>query len=350
MATKIPPEERLLSLTVALVSSQYGLTKEQILSSVSGYRERRQEGASLDALEKMFERDKEELRNLGMPLQTVGDSADPDDLREARYLIPKTDYVLPEDVSFSPAEVAVLNLAGAVWSESSLSPDAMSALRKIRALGIDVDEPIIGFAPRVNLHDPAFAGLQRAHEQARVVRFPYLKPGDAAPKERRVAPLALIVFEGRWHVFGIDLDIDAERTFLLSRIAGDVVVTSEGFEPALREGAGARAEEGLQEVATRNVAVLEVRPDTEAELRLRRRGLLDPGAGVLRLPFVDVHVLADELASYGPEVYVREPAQLRAEVIARLERALDAHTADTGADADTRADASGNDDVGEASA
>lgn len=323
MPTKIPPEERLLSLTVALMATRVGLTKEQILSSVSGYREKREEGVKATALEKMFERDKDELRRLGVPIHTRGETADPDDLREARYLIPPTEYVLPEDIEFSPAEVAVLNLAGTVWSESSMSSDARSALRKIRSLGIDVDEPIIGFAPRVSVRDPSFAALQGANEQARVVRFTYVNPGDDTPRLRRVAPLALIEFEGRWHVFARDLERDADRTFLLSRIVGAVEVTDDAFDAALRDGAGRRAERGLQDVARRNIAQLEVRENSEAALRLRRRATRD--GATLRVPFVDVHVLADELASYGPEVKVIAPDELRALVISRLRLTLAAH-------------------------
>lgn len=324
MPTKIPPHERVLSLIVALMASSRGLTKEQILSTVSGYREAREEGRTADALERMFERDKESLRELGVPVHTIGDTADPDDLREARYRIPKTEYVLPEDLTFTPAELAVLHLAGAVWSEESLSADAQSALRKISALGIDVDEPIIGYAPRMNLRDPAFPALRRANDDNLVVRFVYVKPGDDQPRRRRVAPLALVEYEGRWHVFGIDLDLDAERTFLLSRIVGDVEITREEFDPALREGAGARALDGLAAVAADHEAVVEVEEGTEAALRLRRRGTND--GALVRLPYVDVHVLADELASYGPEVVVVTPDDLRAEVIARLERVVEVHS------------------------
>lgn len=323
MPTKIPPEERLLSLTVALMASRIGLTKEQILSSVSGYREKREEGVKATALEKMFERDKDELRRLGVPIHTLGETADPDDLREARYLIPRTEYVLPEDIAFSPAEVAVLNLAGTVWSESSMSSDARSALRKIRSLGIDVDEPIIGYAPRVSVRDPSFSALQGANEQARVVRFTYVTPGDDTPRLRRVAPLALIEFEGRWHVFARDLERDADRTFLLTRIVGAVEITHQTFDASLREGAGLRAERGLQDVARRNIAQLEVGENTEAALRLRRRATRE--GAVLRVPFVDAHVLADELASYGPEVRVIAPQELRTLVISRLQATLRAH-------------------------
>lgn len=323
MSAKITPQERILSLIVALMASPHGLTKEQILSSVSGYREARDAGTAASSLERMFERDKEQLRELGVPVHTIGDSADPDDLREARYRVPKAEYVLPEDLEFTPAELAVLNLAGAVWGEASMSADAQSALRKISALGIDVDEPILGVAPRITPREPSFPALRAANQSAQVVRFRYLRPGTATPLERRVAPLAIVEYEGRWHVFGHDLDRDAERTFLLSRIIGDVTTTRESFDAELREGAAERALAGLDEVAQRNTAVLRVVNGSEAALRLRRRAT--GGTDALQLAYVDVHVLADELASYGPEVMVVSPPDLRDEVIARLRRTAALH-------------------------
>jgi proteasome accessory factor B len=322
-SAKNPPEERLVNLVVALVATDQGLTKDTILSSVAGYREQSEAGASKDALEKMFERDKESLRRLGVPIETIGDWADPDDLREARYRVPTAEYELPEDIVFTPAELALLNLAGGVWSEGSMSADARSGLRKIRALGIPVGEPIIGYSPRISLREPAFAALQQAIELSRVVTFPYLKPGEEAPRTRRMQPLALVEYEGRWHVFGVDLDVAADRTFLLRRIVGEVAVTREGFDPSLRDGAGERALAGLDEVANRHRALLEVNPGTEAALRLSRRAL--PADQGIHVPYVDVHVFADELASYGPEVRVVDPPDLRAQVIARLEAVRDAH-------------------------
>ena len=95
---RIPPEERLVNLVVALMATEQGITKDTILSSVSGYREQSEAGTSKDALEKMFERDKESLRGLGVPIETIGDRADPDDLREARYRVPTAEYELPADI------------------------------------------------------------------------------------------------------------------------------------------------------------------------------------------------------------------------------------------------------------
>lgn len=322
-SAKNPPEERLVNLVVALVATEQGLTKDTILRSVSGYREQSDAGASKDALEKMFERDKENLRRLGVPIETIGDWADPDDLREARYRIPTAEYELPEDIAFTPAELALLNLAGGVWSEGSMSADARSGLRKIRALGISVDEPIIGYSPRISLREPAFAPLQQAIESGRIVTFSYLKPGEDAPRTRRVQPLALVEYEGRWHVFGNDLGVGAERTFLLTRIVEGVTITRETFDPALRDGAGDRALAGLAEVAARNIALLEVNPGTEAALRLSRRA--ETAEQGIRVPYVDAHVFADELASYGPEVRVVGPDDLRDQVIARLRATRDLH-------------------------
>lgn len=324
MAARIPAEERLTNLVVALMATEIGLTKQQILDNVSGYRQRADAGARSDALEKMFERDKDELRTLGVPVETIGDPADPNDLREARYRIPQAEYDLPSDIEFTAAELAVLQLAGSVWSAESASGDAKAGVRKIRALGIDGDEPIIGFAPRITARDAAFPALQEAIEKSRIVVFDYLKPGEHAPRRRSIRPLALVDYEARWHVFGVDVDIEADRMFLLSRIVGDVKITAKGFDPGLREGAGERALAGLERVASLNSALLEVTPGTEASLRLGRRATPAPTQGIL-VPFVDLHIFADELASYGPEVRVVEPAALREAVISRLTAVIESN-------------------------
>ncbi|GAB3599123.1 helix-turn-helix transcriptional regulator [Microbacterium tumbae] len=329
MAVQIPAEERLTNLVVALMATEIGLTKQQILDNVSGYRQRADAGVRADALEKMFERDKDELRALGVPIETIGDPTDPQDLREARYRIPQAEYDLPADIAFTPAELAVLRLAGSVWSAESASSDALSGVRKIRALGIDGDEPIIGFAPRITTRDPAFGPLQEAIEKSRVVQFDYLKPGEDAPGRRSIRPLALVDYEARWHVFGIDTDVEDDRMFLLSRIVGKVRVTNTRFDAGLREGAGDRALAGLEQVAAENRALLEVTPGTEAALRLGRRAV--PATQGIHVHYVDLHIFADELASYGPEVRVVEPAELRDAVIQRLTAIVAVHEGEASA-------------------
>lgn len=323
MAANIPPEERQTNLVVALMATDRGLTKAQILDSVSGYRQRAESRTTADALEKMFERDKDDLRGLGIPVETIGDHADPNDLREARYRIPKSEYTLPDDLTFTQEELALLTLAATVWREGSMSDDSNAGIRKIRSLGIDVDEPMIGFAPELGLTTNAFVPLKNAIEANRTVTFTYIKPGEKRALLRRVQPLALVEQENRWHLFAFDIDRDAERTFLLSRISDDVRATRMSFDPAIKVNAGDRALAGLAEVAARNVAHLEVHPGSEAALRLARRATAAPQG--IDVSFLDLHIFADELASYGPEVRVISPVELRDQVIARLRATLAHH-------------------------
>ena len=323
---KSPPEERLVNLVVALMATEQGLTKDTILSSVAGYREQSEAGASKDALEKMFERDKESLRGLGIPIETIGDWADPDDLREARYRVPTAEYALPEDIAFTPAELALLNLAGGVWSESSMSDDARSGLRKIRALGIPVDEPIIGYSPRISLRDPSFSGAAAGDRAVPRGDLPLPQARRGRARACAGCSRSRSSTTSRGGTSSASTSTWAPTARSCSR-ASSVRSRSprQSFDPALRDGAGERALAGLEEVAARNTALLEVNPGTEAALRLSRRAT--PAEQGIRVSFVDVHVFADELASYGPEVRVVEPAELTAQVIARLERAARPATA-----------------------
>ncbi len=119
--------ERLLGLVVCLLSSPRYLTAVQIRAAVPGYPE------SFEAFKRMFERDKEELRELGIPLETGFNSAGDE---EAGYRIPRQAYVLPE-IRLEPDEAAVLSLAARVWRQAELAGAAAGALLKLRAAGVD---------------------------------------------------------------------------------------------------------------------------------------------------------------------------------------------------------------------
>ena len=103
--------ERLLSIVVLLLSSRRYLTAEQIRAAVSGYPEEQ------ESFKRMFERDKDELRELGIPLET-GVSATADE--EPGYRIPRQAYGLPE-IRLEPDEAAVLGLAARVWRRAELA-------------------------------------------------------------------------------------------------------------------------------------------------------------------------------------------------------------------------------------
>src|ERR1700730_7541323 len=103
--------ERLLSLVVCLLSTRRALTAAQIREAVPGYPD------SFEAFKRMFERDKEERRELGIPLET--DLASPGD-EDAGYRIQREAYELPE-ITLEPDEAAVLGLAARVWHRDELA-------------------------------------------------------------------------------------------------------------------------------------------------------------------------------------------------------------------------------------
>lgn len=326
---RVPVEERLFSLVLALLATENGLTKNEILSSVQGYRQRYSTGGDNATLERQFERDKDDIRDLGVPLETVEAPDDRGGNHHLRYRIPKGAYDLPRDVTFSPEETTLLALASAVWRRGSLSDGSRRALMKLRSIGAESSEPIIGFAPSLSIRESAFEPLSLALDRSVCVVFLYLKPGEAAAAPRTVEPLALVQHRGRWHLYGFDRGAEGRRTFLLSRVVGAVEVTKQPFTAPDDDPAATVLAE-LDELWHRQCAVVEVAEGTDAAARLAHEGPPDAG-GRLPLHYTDAHVLADELAGFGPEVTVISPAELRTAVRERLERVLADHEGAVGA-------------------
>ncbi|WP_210505391.1 YafY family protein [Naasia sp. SYSU D00057] len=320
----VPVEERLFSLVLALVATEHGLTKAEILSSVQGYRQRYKPGGDNASLERQFERDKDDIRELGVPLETIELASDAGNNQNLRYRIPKGAYDLPADVTFTPQETTLLNLAAEVWREGSLSSESHRALLKLRSLGVDAIEPTIGYAPRIRVREPAFEPLRAAIDKHVVVRFSYLKPGEDTATERTVEPLALIKHEGRWHLASFDRGRQERRTFLLSRIVGAVTTTRTAFTPPEGDAAAAALAD-LDRILANGRVRIRVVPGSDAETRLQRRAAETLADDEFVLNYSDSNLMADELASYGPEVVVLEPAHLRDRVVQRLRRVVADH-------------------------
>ena len=147
--------ERLLNLVICLLSTRRYLTKEEIRRSVEGYSE------GQDAFERAFERDKEELRELGIPLE-IG-SNDPLFDDEAGYRIRRDAYELPP-ISLAPDEMAVVGLAARFWQQASLAEASSRALLKLKAQhpADAVAEDLLGIEPRLVRDEPGFEGLWQA--------------------------------------------------------------------------------------------------------------------------------------------------------------------------------------------
>lgn len=308
--------ERLLSLVVCLLSSERYLTATQIRAAVPGYPE------SFDAFKRMFERDKEELRELGIPLDMGTATAD----EEVGYRIPRQAYMLPE-IRLEPDEAAVLAVAARVWHRAELAGAAAGALLKLRAAGVEADETQQpGIEPRLHAGEAAFAPLWEAVRDRRPVRFRYRAAGRSEGQERELEPWGVVNRRGRWYVAGHDRGRQAVRAFRLSRIEGKVDFSGPPGSVTVPVDADVRemVRGWDDKVPPGRTAVLRVR--SGAGFGIRRQAIRQQqgsdGWDEIEVPFAEVAWFSEHLASFGADIVVGEPADLRDAVMFRLKGAL----------------------------
>ena len=306
--------ERLMNLVICLLVSRGYVPKSRIRQVVGGYGDQ-----AHDAFERMFERDKEELRELGIPIETG--SNDPYGNEEPGYRIKRQDFELPE-IRLEPDEAAVLGLAARVWQHASLAAATSRAVLKLRAAGVETDtSALAAVEPRVAVEEPAFWPLWEAVRDRRPVTFDHRKqPGDP-PVRRILQPWSVLSWHGRWYVVGYDVDRAAPRLFRLSRIVGEVAPTGPAGSYDVPPGSEIReAASALTPARQTNLARVRVRRGSGYGLR-RRAAAEQPwsdGWDLLTVPFADDGVLADEVAGYGADAVLLEPQAVRDRVVARL--------------------------------
>jgi proteasome accessory factor B len=322
--TTIRPEDRLFHLILALMATSHGVSKDHILHSVRGYREDADAGVARETLERRFERDKDILRDMGIPLETWIPADDDGNNRNTLYRIPKGRFDHPTDLDFSAQDIRLLNVAAAIWREGSLSGDARIATVKLASHGIDVDEPLVGALPMITARDPALASLRLALAEKKQVSFSYLKPGLTTPSQRTVSPLAVVLHEARWHLLGLDSATGEERTFLLRRIVSAVDIHD---TPAHPDEAGhvASMSAELDRLFENQVATVDVVPHSQAATILAHRPGTTIQGNSYRLHYTDPWVLADELCEHGPDVVVTDPPELVHALTQQLQALARAH-------------------------
>lgn len=300
--------ERLHSLTLALIRTEVGLTRDEIFSSIRGYRFDVEKAGGLDgdlsALAKKFERDKNDLREMGLQITPAGSNEGDADFR---YRIGRETYNWPKGASLSSKQLQLLELAASVWDRAALSPEATQAITRLRAIAeVGEGQAGSGLAPRVSTVEPSFSPIKSALAESTEVSFLYRK-ADGSESLRHVQPWQLNHTHGLWILLAWDLDRQAPRNFLLKRIHSKVNRLRVAFERPDSEKISA-AKNDLSELYKYNVATIRVVPGTTAAMHFETH---NSPTGEVQINYLDLPLLAEELMEFGSAVKVIEPQELK---------------------------------------
>jgi proteasome accessory factor B len=307
--------ERLVSLTIALLATKRFLTKNEIFNSIEGY-----EGEA-DAKERMFERDKEDLRNLGITIE-VG-SFDPLFEDEAGYRIRADEYQL-EISDLSPTQLGLLSLASTAWQDSVLDGTSLSALVKLKSLGVESDlDGIPKITPRLVAVDPNVARIIDAVSHRQVISFTYIQE-DLKEQVRAIEPYGTGTKNGHWYVAGRDLDKDDLRVFRLDRILGEISFQGKSLSYSIP--ADFRMQSLLQSKAKLEQATLEIRRGKAHTLLARAENIVDHDEWIrITLSYSEVDELVRDVLWHLDDVKILEPQIARERVIQALDELIVRH-------------------------
>jgi proteasome accessory factor B len=309
--------ERLMNLIFALLVSRQYLTKEQIRESIADYRD-----STPQAFDRKFERDKDELRELGITVEMGQNDKYFND--EPGYRIRRDEAELP-DLELTREEAAVIGLATQVWEHAGLASESTTALVKLKAIGVDVDTSVLRMAePKLSTDEPSFDAMWEAVTRRIPVSFVYARPGQE-PMERHLQPWGIISWHDRWYVGGFDLDRDQARIFRLSRVIGEVTSTGNPGSYDVPDGTDMKTiARALFPAPPAEAAILHIRTGRGQSLRriAERVTTIADDVDEVEVRYSSPWELASEVASHGPDVVVVSPQNVREAVIQRLRAAV----------------------------
>ena len=305
MHTVSRKSERLVNLTIALLATKRYLTKSEIFRTVDGY-----EG-SPEAMERMFERDKDDLRSLGIAIE-LG-SFDPLFEDEAGYRITPSSYKLDLG-ELDGTDIALLSIAASAWTGAALERESTSALIKLASMGLDSDSEALSLlAPRINGTNENFTVITDAIIRRSEIEFEYVS-SDLTKQQRRIAPYSLRGQSGSWYLVGQDLEKNSLRTFRLDRIVSEVSASKKSNTYVIPDEI---PDQGAEEV--REIARIRIRKNRGHQLRSYAKVLeSDEEWDEVSLPIVDANWLLRTILWHRDDVVLLEPSSLRKQIVQSL--------------------------------
>lgn len=307
--------ERLVNLVIALLATKRYLTKSEIFRTIEGY-----EGSS-ESMERMFERDKDELRALGIEIEVS--ALDPLFDDEIGYRIRFENYVMDHS-GFTTNEIAYMSLAAQVWKEEALSEMAQHAMRKFAGLASPIDISEIPAIAPVLINAPKFLNeIIDCISKRRTIEFVYLD-SEMKTQSRQVNVYSYFSFKGNWYFSGLDLRKMEIRTFKCDRILGDVSVSkdSKTYEIPEEYISSTESEENAYELT----AQLLVRKGRGSQLRNRASKIVTAeDFDAVDVPYSSENELLSLVLWHLDDVQVLAPSVLRDSVIKSLKNVVMVH-------------------------
>ena len=298
--------ERLINLTLGLLASKRYLTKNEIFRTISGY------SGTPESMERMFERDKDELRSAGIVIEVGG--LDPLFEDEQGYLIRSSQIqIQPND--FSKQDLILMVLAANFWLESNFDDSAKNALLKISSIDSAITAKVGSNNGLMSMQGSNYdfeqiRTLIDAISNNRYIKFRYKSI------DREVAPIRLENIQGFWYLSGVD--DGSLKKFKVIRFESAITINDKkaAFD---------------KEFLTKNLKVQQNQEVQNQRLQayirigkcnnLRKEGIISPKNGEwdkIDLPFTDQEQMIRDLLWNGDDVQVIAPNQLKDELLLRL--------------------------------
>jgi proteasome accessory factor B len=294
--------ERLINLTLALLSSKRYLTKSEIFNNVAGY------SGSPETMERMFERDKDELRNLGIRIEVR--ALDPLFEDDQGYLIDSDTFQInPND--FSQEEIFLLTMAANLWHGSALQKDSKAALLKIQSLdGLVATNTVASPVIEDNEDSKKLLLIFDAVERFITLEFEY--KGTI----RQVKPYGIYTRRGFWYLAAQENDV--VKSFKVVRIGQQIRATSKA--QAFDKPSEFKLSAFLEDINSPTTSKAEVRIRKNQVLAFRKRHKVvevDSEWDKLFIDYIFEEDLIESLLWYGSNLVVISPKSIRDQIINR---------------------------------
>lgn len=300
--------ERQLDLVFILLNASRAIGKDQIREKIEDYRNQE----NTESFERMFERDKDELRSIGIPIETV--TLDPLFDDEYGYKLEIENLAIRQTI-FDQAELTELTRAALIWQDSSLSASARLGLIKTHTAvdsKLDITEEF-SFREMISSHQ--YVTLSEALFHQRGVEFEYVSVAKSLPSIKRVLPKQIVNRKSHVYLHGFDLAEGKLKTFNVSRILGEIIE----FEPSSIELSKAKR---IDDVGNQAPKIARIKPLISATAILHHIGGIEK-AGVVEVEYFDDESFAVFLAPFSSNIADIEPKSLKDQVIKNLQSVLE---------------------------